>query len=170
MKPTRTDQEHNMTKTKHALNTTAPEWHKGIEVIQDTLRSLEYANDRLKEEIQRKEQFILKQRATIKTLKEQTIREHMPVWDMPQGIPTPMPEEIFYKIGQKFHYLTEDGRVSPDTYIFAQVEACTLNLIGMHSGNRWTDPLIVSDSGKVSRSVFDKHFVGGNACLWVPIP
>jgi hypothetical protein len=154
-------------KTNHTLNTTAPHWHHGIEVLQDTLRSLEYANDRLKEEIKRKEQFIQKQLMTVKKLKEQSIRENLPTWDIPQGIPAPMPEEVCYKIGQKFRYLNEDGRISTDTYLLAQIESSMVNLIGLLSGNRWTATLTVSNSGKIPKSVFDAHFEGPNAVEWV---
>jgi len=158
-----------MTKTKHTLNNTAPEWHKGIEVIQAMIRSSEYTNDRLKEEIQRKEQFIQKQLTTVKQLKERLAQDNTPSCATKE-IPVQVPEEICYTIGQKFHYLNVDRIVGHDTYILAQIFPGTLNLIGLLSGNRWSAPLVVPNSGKIPKSVFDAHFVGPRAVEWVLLP
>jgi hypothetical protein len=53
------------------------------------------------------------------------------------------------------------------TYLLAQVESSMVNLIGIESGNRWSNVLIVADSSKIPKSDFDKHFVGPNATQWV---
>lgn len=82
---------------------------------------------------------------------------------------TPEPEEEFYTAGQKFRYLSEDGQLSPATYLLAQTEAGTVNLIGLTSGNRWTTSLI-ANAGRLSKSVFDAHFNGHNATKWVLQP
>lgn len=147
--------------TKKSKNT-VPTWHKSIEALQDSLRSLEYDNDRLREEIARKESVIRKQQLLVKIAKALTAPSVPLV-----STPDPVPEEVFYKIGQKFQYLTEDGELSRDTMLLAQVSVTEVNLIGLRSGNRWTRNLRVLCATKIPKSAFDAHFEGPCASRWV---
>lgn len=81
------------------------------------------------------------------------------------------PEDVFYHTGQRFRYLDEQGDLAGDTYLLAQVEAATINLINMTDGNRWTQSMVFHNPAKVPKSAFDKLFAGGaNLKKWVALP
>lgn len=127
-----------------------------LQKIQERLDELERSNKHLRSE---NDSLLIK----LDTLKMQI--------DRLKGVKEPKPVEksnpqVFYKIGQKFRYVGENGVLSHDTYLFAQIGFEGCNLIGLKSGNRWTNPIKVKNCAEVPKEEFDKHFNGENAKEW----
>lgn len=58
-----------------------------------------------------------------------------------------------YNIGDCFRI--DDGIGNKDAFILAEVDYFMVQLIGLESGNRWSDKYPVEDVNKISESIID---------------
>lgn len=76
----------------------------------------------------------------------------------------PKKASVFYTVGQRF--CCPKNNMTNDLYLLAQISEREVTLIGLKNGNRWDEPMIVQDTGKIPQQDFDEHFSGPNAPEW----
>jgi len=73
-----------------------------------------------------------------------------------------------YKLGQWFRFVSSGSEFDKGLYVLARVRADEIALIG-DDGDRWTDPVSVKDSRKISAEEFEKTRGSQGAKAFVPI-